>query len=243
MPTNVRGPGARLSSGPEHNARKQAVYSDAVRPIHFNNVRDRGSPYSIVNFRNVLYIRHQHPRPCHPFPKSTHWGTVCMFSIRVALRFRASYHRIGAWEMEYDRRIKQVFDRAAAGGHRAAKAAPARSGARGDPAPVFQQAYGGGVRALDQALHLFFGEAPSRGTGGGGGDGVSESSRGGAQGRRVHAESGALGAPVSVQGGARPRARVARRAASRHARDLEAGLGEVSLPYARSRNYPRAGSE
>src|SRR2546426_12622141 len=33
---------------------------------------------AIVSFRNVLYIRHQHPRPCHPFPKSTHWGTVCM---------------------------------------------------------------------------------------------------------------------------------------------------------------------
>src|SRR6266571_2491321 len=221
MPTNVRGPGARLSSGPEHNARKQAVYSDAVRPIHFNNVRDRGSPYSIVNFRNVLYIRHQHPRPCHPFPKSTHWGTVCMFSMRVAPRFRAYYHRIGAPEMKYDRRIKD--DRATAGGRQAAKAPPARSGARGDPAPVFQPAYGGGVRALDQALHLFFGEAPSCGTGRGGGDGVSESSRGGAQGRRVHAESGALGAPVSVQGGARPRARVARRAASRHASAAPAG--------------------
>ena len=33
MPTNVWEPGARLSSGPEHsNARKQAGYSDAVRP-------------------------------------------------------------------------------------------------------------------------------------------------------------------------------------------------------------------
>src|SRR3989442_1293725 len=162
-------------------------------------------------------------RPCHPFPKSTHWGTVCMFSIHVAPRFRASYHRIGAWEMKYDRRIKGVFDRAAARGRRAAKAPPARSGARGDPAPVFQPAYGGGVRALDQALHLFFGEAPSCGTGRGGGDGFSESSRGGAQGRFVHAESGALCAPVSVQGGAWTRARVARRAASRHASAAPAG--------------------
>src|SRR5260221_13753042 len=125
--------------------------------------------------------------------------------------------------MKYDRRIRVIFDRAVGGGRRPAPAAPARSGARGDPAPVFQPAYGGGVRALDQALHLFFGEAPSCGTGRGGGDGVSESSRGGAQGRRIDAESGALGAPVSVQGGARPRARMARRAASRHASAAPAG--------------------
>src|SRR6266513_471922 len=70
-----------------------------------------------------------------------------MFSIRVALRFRAYYHRIGAWELKYDRRIKGVLDRAAGRGRRAAKAPPARSGARGDPAPVFQPAYGGGVDA------------------------------------------------------------------------------------------------
>src|SRR5438552_18625406 len=122
-----------------------------------------------------------------------------MFSIRVAPRFRAYYHRIGAWELKYDRRIKGVLDRAAGRGRRAAKAPPARSRARRDPAPVFQPAYGGGLRALDQALHLFFGEAPSRGTGRGGGDGVSEPSCRGAQGRRVHAESGAVGASVFVQ--------------------------------------------
>src|SRR6266853_5057649 len=123
----------------------------------------------IVNFRNVPYIRHPNARPCHLFPKSTHWGTVCMFSIRVAPRFRAYYHRIGAWEIKYDRRIKGVFDRAAARVPRAAKAPSARSGARGDPAPVFQPAYGGGVRALDQALHLFFGETSPQGAGRGGG--------------------------------------------------------------------------
>ena len=37
-----------------------------------------------------------------------------MSSIRVALRFRAYYHRIGAWEVKYDRRIKEVLTRAAA---------------------------------------------------------------------------------------------------------------------------------
>src|SRR4030081_591178 len=103
--------------------------------------------------------------------------------------------------MKNDQRIKGIHDRGAGRGCRATKAPATGAGARGDPAPVFQPAYGGGVRALDQALHLFFWEAPSRGTGRGGGDGVSESSRGGAQGRRVHAESGALGAPVFVQGG------------------------------------------
>ncbi|HEX9201910.1 MAG TPA: phage integrase N-terminal SAM-like domain-containing protein, partial [Acidobacteriaceae bacterium] len=59
--------------------------------------------------------------------------------------------------MKYDRRIKEVLDRAAGRGRRAAKAPPARSGARGDPAPVFQPAYGGGVRALDQAFIYFSG--------------------------------------------------------------------------------------
>src|SRR5467141_3427342 len=146
-----------------------------------------------------------------------------MFSIRVAPRFRAYYHRIGAWEIKYDRRIKGVFDRAAARVPRAAKAPPARSGARSDPAPVFQPAYGGGVRALDQALHLFFGEAPSCRTGRGGGDGVSESSRGGARGRRLDAEPGALGALVPVQGGARSRIGLARRAAARDASAAPAG--------------------
>ena len=37
MPTNVWEPGVRLSSGPEHsNARKQAGYSDAVRPFEIS---------------------------------------------------------------------------------------------------------------------------------------------------------------------------------------------------------------
>jgi len=62
--------------------------------------------------------------------------------------------------MKNDRRIKGVYDRGAARGYRAAKAPAAGAGARGDSAAVFQPAHGGGVRALDQALHPFLRATP-----------------------------------------------------------------------------------